>query len=54
LPIYGQFIIILHMTNLSAGVSSSIVQYVWMTLMHLGWSTAGKSLSLIVTEGSFP
>jgi hypothetical protein len=32
--------------NLLAGVSmvDSIVQYVWMTLMHSGWSTTGKSL----------
>jgi hypothetical protein len=34
------------MANLSSGVSiiNSIVQYVWMILMHSGWSTVGKSL----------
>jgi hypothetical protein len=31
-----------------------IFQYVWMTLMHSGFSTVGKSLSLIVIEDSFP
>jgi hypothetical protein len=48
--------IILHMTNLSAGVSmiDLIVQYIWMTLMHSGWSTTRKTLSLTVIEDSFP
>jgi hypothetical protein len=34
----GQFMIIWHMENLLAGVSmvDSIVQYVWMTLIHSG------------------
>jgi hypothetical protein len=47
--------IIWHMANLSASVSmvDSIVQYVWKTLMHPGWSMPGKSLSLIVIEDSF-
>jgi hypothetical protein len=56
MPVYGQSIIIWYMANLSADVSmvDSIVQYVWMTLMHLGWSIAGKSLFLIVIEDSFP
>jgi hypothetical protein len=31
-----------------------IVQCVWMTLMHSGFSTTGKSVSLIVIEDSFP
>jgi hypothetical protein len=55
LPIYGQSIIICHMANLRVGVSTvdSIVQFVWMTLMHLVYSTARKSLSLIVIEDSF-
>jgi hypothetical protein len=41
--------------NLLAGVSmvASIVQYVWKTLMHLGWSMAKKSAFLIVIEDSF-
>jgi hypothetical protein len=48
--------IILHMANLSAGMSmvDLIVQYIWMTLMHSGWSPARKTLSLIVIEDSFP
>jgi hypothetical protein len=48
--------IIWHMTNLSAGVSmvDSIVQCVWMNLIHSGRSTTGKSISLIVIEDSFP
>jgi hypothetical protein len=47
--------IIWHITNLSAGVSmvASIVQYVWKTLVHSGWSTAEKSAFLIVIEGFF-
>jgi hypothetical protein len=55
LPIYGQSMIIWHMTNLPAGVSvvDSIVHYVWMTLMHSDFSTPGKSLSLIVIKDSF-
>jgi hypothetical protein len=54
-PIFGQFMIIWHMANLLAGVSTvaSIVQYVWKTLMHSGWSTAEKSAFLIVIEGYF-
>jgi hypothetical protein len=46
----------MHMPNLSSGVSmvDSIIQYVWMTLMHSGWSTVGKSLSFIVIKDSFP
>jgi hypothetical protein len=56
MPICGQSMIIWHMANLSAGVSmvDSIVQYVWMNLMHLDFSMVGKSLSLIVIEDSFP
>jgi hypothetical protein len=56
LPISGQCMIIWYMTNLSAGMSmvDSIVQYAWMNLMHLDWSTMGKSLSLIVIKKSFP
>jgi hypothetical protein len=55
LPICSQFMIIWHMVNSSAGVSmiDSIVQFVW-TLMHLGFSTVGKSVSLIIIEDSFP
>jgi hypothetical protein len=55
-PMYDQFMIIWHMTNLLAGVSmvDSIVQYVWMTLMYSGWSTAGKQLFFIVIEDSYP
>jgi hypothetical protein len=55
LSIYGQSMIIWYMTNLSIGVSTVdwIVQYVWMTLMHLGCSTTRNSLSLIVIEDSF-
>jgi hypothetical protein len=36
LPICGQYMIICHMTFLLAIVStiSSLVQYVWMSLMH--------------------
>jgi hypothetical protein len=42
--------IIWHMANLSAGVSmvDSIVQCAWMNLMHSGFSTVGKLVSLIV------
>jgi hypothetical protein len=56
LPICGQSMIICHMANLSASVSmvDSIVQCVWMNLIHSGFSTAGKSVSLIVIEDSFP
>jgi hypothetical protein len=32
----------------------SIVQCAWMNLMHSGFSTAGKSVSLIFIEDSFP
>jgi hypothetical protein len=48
LPICGQFIIIWHMANLLAGVSmvDSIVQRAWMNMMHSGFSTTGKSVSL--------
>jgi hypothetical protein len=55
LPIFGQSMIIWHMANLPVGVSTvtSIVQYVWKTLMHSGWSTAEKSAFLIIIEGSF-
>jgi hypothetical protein len=44
------------MANFLAGVSmvDSIVQCVWMNLMHSGFSMAGKSVSLIVIEYSFP
>jgi hypothetical protein len=47
--------IIWHMANSSAGVSmgDSIVQCVRMNLMHSGFSTAGKSVSLIVIEDFF-
>jgi hypothetical protein len=40
---------------LPVGVSTVgwIVKYVWMTLMHSGYSTTRKSISLIVIEGSF-
>jgi hypothetical protein len=31
-----------------------IVQCVWMTLMHSGFNTTGKSVSLIVIKDSFP
>jgi hypothetical protein len=43
------------MINFPVGVSTvdRIVQYVWMTLMDLGYSTAIKYLSLIVIEDSF-
>jgi hypothetical protein len=42
----------MHMPNLSSGVSmvDSIIQYVWMTLMHSGWSTVGKSLFLLSSK----
>jgi hypothetical protein len=52
----GQSMIIWYMTNLSPGMSmvNSIIQYAWMTLMHLDWSTMEKSLSLIVIKNSFP
>jgi hypothetical protein len=48
--------IIWHMANLSAGVSmvDSIVQCVWTNLIHSGFSTVGKSISLIVIKDSFP
>jgi hypothetical protein len=48
--------IIWHMANSPAGVSmvDSIVQCVGMNLMHSGFSTAGKLVSLIVIEDSFP
>jgi hypothetical protein len=48
--------IIWHMANLSASVSivDSIVQCAWMNLMHSGFSMAGKSVSFIVIEDSFP
>jgi hypothetical protein len=48
--------IIWHMVNLPAGVSmaNSIVQCAWMNLMHSGFSTAGKLISLIAIEDSFP
>jgi hypothetical protein len=44
------------MANLPAGVSmvDSIVQCAWMNLMHSGFSTAGKSVSLIVIKDSYP
>jgi hypothetical protein len=47
--------IIWHMANLPAGVYTvaSIVQYVWKTLMHSGWSMVKKVSFLIVIEGSF-
>jgi hypothetical protein len=47
--------IIWHMVNLSAGVSmvDSIVQRVWMNVMHSCFSVEGKSVSLIVIEDSF-
>jgi hypothetical protein len=53
LPMYGLSMISLHMANLLAGVCmvESLVQY--MTQMHLGWSTIGKSISFIVIKGSF-
>jgi hypothetical protein len=53
--IFGRFMITWHMANLPVGVSmvASIVQFVWMTLMHLGWSMEEKPPSLIVIEGSF-
>jgi hypothetical protein len=43
------------MENLLVCVSTVdwIIQYVWMTLMHLGCSMAKKSLSLIVIKDSF-
>jgi hypothetical protein len=55
LPIFGQSMIIWHMENLPAGVSTIdwIIQYVWMTLMHLGCSTAKKPLSLIIIKDPF-
>jgi hypothetical protein len=45
-----------HMTNLSAGVFTVgwIIQYIWMTLMHSGWSTARKSLYLICHRRLLP
>jgi hypothetical protein len=48
--------IIWHMANILTGVSmiDSIVKYVWMTMVHSGWSTAEKSFSFIVIEDSFP
>jgi hypothetical protein len=48
--------IIWHMANLPAGVSmvDSIVQCAWMSLMHLGFSTVGKLVSLIIIEDSIP
>jgi hypothetical protein len=48
--------IIWHMPNSLAGVSmvDPIVQCVWPNLMHLGFSMAGKLVSLIVIEDSFP
>jgi hypothetical protein len=56
MTICGQFMIIWHMTNLPTGVSmvDSIVQCAWMNMMHLVFSTAGKSISLIAIEDSFP
>jgi hypothetical protein len=44
------------MANLLVGVSmvDSIVQCVWINLMHSGFSTTGKSVSLIIIEDSFP
>jgi hypothetical protein len=56
LPICGQFMIIWHMANLSAGVSmvDSIVQCAWMNLMHSGFNMTGKLVSLIVIKDSFP
>jgi hypothetical protein len=41
LPICGQSMVIWHMANLSVSVSmiDSIVQCVWMNMMHLGLST---------------
>jgi hypothetical protein len=55
LPICGQSMIIWHIANSSAGVSmvDSIVQCVWMSLMHSGFSMSWKSVSLIVIEDSF-
>jgi hypothetical protein len=51
-PIFGESMIIWHMTNLPAGVSTvaSIVQYVWKTLMHSGWSMAEKSVFLLSSK----
>jgi hypothetical protein len=48
--------IIWYMANSLAGVSmvDSIVQCVWMTLMHSDFSTVGKSVSLIVIKDSLP
>jgi hypothetical protein len=48
--------IIWHMANLLAGGSmvDSIVQCARMNLMHSGFSTTGKSVSLIVIKDSFP
>jgi hypothetical protein len=47
--------IIWHMANLSASVSmvDSIVQCAWINLMHPGFSTIGKSVSLITIKDSF-
>jgi hypothetical protein len=44
------------MTNLPTGVSmvDSIVKCIWMTLMHSGFSTTGKTVSLIIIKDSFP
>jgi hypothetical protein len=44
------------MANSSAGVSmvDSIDQCVWMNLMHSGFTTIGKSVSLIAIKDSFP
>jgi hypothetical protein len=55
LSICCQSMIIWHMTNSSAGVSmvDSIVQCLWMNLMHSSFNMAGKSVSLIVIEDSF-
>jgi hypothetical protein len=55
-PICDQSMIIWHMLFLPASLSTvgSLVQYVWMTLMHSGFNMAEKSLfSLIVIEDSF-
>jgi hypothetical protein len=56
LPICGQSMIIWHMANLPTVVSmvNSIIQCVWMNQMHSGFSTTGKSVSLIVIKDSFP
>jgi hypothetical protein len=55
-PICGQSMIIWHLGNSPASVSmvDSIFKWIWMNLMHSGFSTTGKSVSLIAIENSFP